>query len=123
MTPTVERRAFRRVLAHDGETVSARIRPGRLAAIIDICPGGASIEVPYRLLPGAAVELQLDRDGQRIDVKGRIVRCAVVRLRSSSVTYRAAIAFDAERTARLDAFVSAGHQFPAADARPARSGG
>jgi hypothetical protein len=98
MMQRADRRAFRRVDAREGCIVSARVRPGRTAIVVDICAGGASIDVAYRLLPGASIDLQLDTPGEKIELRGRIVRCAVVRLRASSVLYRAGIAFAAHWT-------------------------
>jgi hypothetical protein len=96
MMTRLERRGFRRAGASEHGILSARVRPGRTATIIDISPGGASIEVACRLLPGTTVELRLDTSDHQADLKGCILRCSVVRLRSNSVSYRAAIAFDRE---------------------------
>jgi hypothetical protein len=78
----------------DHRIVSAMVRPGHRARVIDVSAHGALIETHHRLLPGAAVELQVQNSTSRTSVKGRVVRCAVVRLRSSSICYRGAIAFD-----------------------------
>ena len=96
MTTGHNRRAFRRLGSHDHRISAARIRPAREAAVVDISPRGASIEVSFRLLPGATIELQIDRLGHRADVKGRVLRCSVARLHAHSVFYRAAVLFDRE---------------------------
>jgi hypothetical protein len=63
--------------------------------VIDVSSGGAFIEVSRRLLPGSVVDLQVDTAHRRTTtLRGQVLRCAVVRLRSTSVWYRAAIAFD-----------------------------
>ena len=92
--PLVDRRAFARIDGREDGTVAARVRPGRPAAVVDLSPAGAAIEVPFRLLPGASVDLQIDSAGCRTDVKGRVVRCSVVRVEPDAVSYLAAIAFE-----------------------------
>jgi hypothetical protein len=62
--------------------------------LIDISSGGALIETGHRLLPGTSVELLLERHHYRASVRGRVLRCSVVRLHPSSVCYRGAIGFD-----------------------------
>ena len=90
-----ERRSGRRRDAFDEHRiVSACVRPGHPARLIDVSAGGALIETSHRLLPGASVELQVDMGTNRTNVRGRVVRCAVVRLRPTWVCYRGAIAFD-----------------------------
>ena len=48
----------------------------------------------HRLLPGANVELQLDGENRSTKLRGRVIRCSVVRVRPEAVSYRGAIAFD-----------------------------
>ena len=74
--------------------VSAKVRPGRDASIVDVSAGGALLETTHRLLPGTSVELQFETSVERATVRGRVLRCAVARLRSTSVCYRGAIGFD-----------------------------
>jgi hypothetical protein len=63
--------------------------------VIDVSAGGAFIELSRRLLPGSVVDLQVDTAQRRTTtLRGRVLRCAVVRLRATAVWYRAAIAFD-----------------------------
>ena len=88
------RRTPRRSRLEDHGIVSARVRPGREASVVDVSAGGALVETQHRLLPGTAVELHLETPHQRATVRGRVLRCAVARLRSSSVCYRGAISFD-----------------------------
>jgi len=89
-----DRRTFLRAGRNDHRIVSARIRPGHPAAVIDVSAGGAFIEISRRLLPGSVVDLQVNTAQRRTTLRGRVLRCAVVRLRSTTVWYRAAIAFD-----------------------------
>ncbi|SRR5258708_8212033 len=90
-----DRRGMRRLDAlEDHGIVSASVRPGHRARLIDVSAGGALIETSHRLLPGTSVELQVDTGTNRARVRGRVLRCAVVRVRPTWVCYRGAIAFD-----------------------------
>ena len=62
--------------------------------LINISAGGALIDTTHRLLPGSSVELLVERNHYRASVRGRVLRCAVVRVRPSAVCYRGAIGFD-----------------------------
>jgi hypothetical protein len=81
-------------LAPDHGSLSAQIRPGHQVRLVDISATGALIEAAHRLLPGRVVKLQIERAEQRVTLEGRLLRCTVTGLQSSSVCYRAAIAFD-----------------------------
>ena len=74
--------------------VSTSVRPGYRARLLNISAGGALIETSHRLLPGSAVELQMEARDGRTSVRGRVVRCSVSKVRASSVCYRGAIAFE-----------------------------
>ena len=78
----------------DHGIVSVRVRPGHAAAIVNVSAGGALIETASRLLPGAPVDLHIEAERRRTTWRGRVLRCAVVKLRATAVGYRAAIAFD-----------------------------
>lgn len=94
--PKRERRAWPRVSTLDpGGIASGRLLPGRIARIIDLCPGGALIETECRLLPGTLVELQLGDPITRHRVRGRILRCQVAVLdRERGIRYQGALAFE-----------------------------
>jgi hypothetical protein len=95
MTPGVfDRRHYRRAGAGEHGITAARVRPGHVVAVIDVSAGGVSIEISQRLLPGAAVDLQFDTPHRRTSLRGRVLRCVVIGLRPTAVSYRAAIAFD-----------------------------
>jgi hypothetical protein len=47
-----------------------------------------------RRLQGTSVELHLETDAAHTNIRGRVLRSTVVRVRPSSVCYRGAIAFD-----------------------------
>jgi hypothetical protein len=80
--------------ADDHGVVSMRLRPGHLAKLVDVSAGGALIETSHRLLPGTSVELHLETGSDRTSIRGRVLRCAVVRLQPSWVCYRGAIGFE-----------------------------
>ena len=95
---TRERRERRKASRHEGAErhgiQSIHVRPGHRAMLINISAGGALIETGHRLLPGSNVDLVLNRSQYRATVRGRVLRCTVVRLRSASICYRGAIGFD-----------------------------
>ena len=89
------RRGARRLEAFEEHgIVSASVRPGHRARLLDVSSGGALIETSHRLLPGTSVELQVATGTDRARIRGQVLRCAVVRLRPTWVCYRGAIAFD-----------------------------
>jgi hypothetical protein len=64
MTPDgLERRHTKRrqSFAEHG-IVSARVRPGIDASVVDVSPAGALIETRHRLLPGSSVEISFAQD-------------------------------------------------------------
>jgi len=90
-----DRRGARRLCHVDDHGILVtQVRPGHRAMLIDISANGALIETEHRLQPGTTVELLLDRRHYRAGVKGRVLRCTIVRMYASSVCYRGAIAFD-----------------------------
>jgi hypothetical protein len=92
---SLERRTHPR--HHGVEThgiVQMRIRPGHGATLLDVSAGGALIESTYRLLPGTSVELQVDTADRRVCIRGRVLRCAVVRVWPTVIRYRGAVGFD-----------------------------
>lgn len=94
--PADRRRIPRCCLAEEHGIVLARVRPGHRAVIVDVSAGGALIETGHRVLPGAVVELHVQRQASATSVRGRVLRCSIVCVRSSGVRYRAAIAFESE---------------------------
>jgi hypothetical protein len=116
--PAVDRRCARRRCRMDEHgIVSARVRPGYDVLIIDVSVGGALVESRHRLLPGAIVELHLETPQRQTAVRGRVLRCAVSRLRSTSVCYRGAIGFDRHLPWFADD-ESAGYAVPTSERRP-----
>jgi hypothetical protein len=76
--------------------VSARVKPGQDVELIDISSGGALVEGMRRLLPGTAVELFLATGDVCASIRGRVLRCSIVGLKPTSVSYRGAIGFDSD---------------------------
>lgn len=95
MTLTLDRRTTHRLhRTEEHGIVGARVRPGHRAHLVDVSAAGALIETSHRLLPGTSVELHLETETAHTNIRGRVLRSAVVRVRPSSVCYRGAIAFD-----------------------------
>lgn len=92
LTHPVERRATIRLRPADTSwRPDALLRPGQEVLVIDLSCGGALLESPSRMSPGARAELQLIGDARRL-VRGRIDRCHVVRL--DPLCYRGAMVFE-----------------------------
>lgn len=91
----LERRLTRRQrsVAEHG-IVSARVRPGIDASVVDVSAAGTLIETSHRLLPGTSVEICFDPDKRLPAVRGKVIRCAVAQLGPDQVCYRGAIVFD-----------------------------
>lgn len=92
LTTPVERRGVARVAP---EAMSwpraARLRPDQDILIVNLSSGGALVESPTSLKPGARADLQ--RPGaERTIVRGRIARCRVIGL--EPMQYEAAILFE-----------------------------
>ena len=57
---SLERRAVPRIRPTGGDGLEQiRLRPGRVARVVDLSSRGALIETDWRLLPGIRVELQI----------------------------------------------------------------
>ena len=95
MTLTLDRRTTPRLhRPEEHGIVATRVRPGHRAHLVDVSAAGAMVETSYRLLPGTSVELHLETENAHTNIRGRVLRSTVVRVRPSSVCYRGAIAFD-----------------------------
>jgi hypothetical protein len=88
------RQARRRRTIHDHGIVSARVRPGREASLLDVSAGGALVETTYRLLPGSPIDLHVATTDRRVFVRGGVLRSAVVGVRATGMRYRSAIGFN-----------------------------
>lgn len=74
------------------------------------------IETSYRLLPGASIELHLATLERRTAVRGGVLRCTVVSLRPTGVSYRGAIGFDRHLAWFVDENES-GYEIPTEESR------
>jgi len=113
------RRARRRRTVHDHGIVSARVRPGREASLLDVSAGGALLETTYRLLPGSPIELHVATNERRASVRGGVLRCAVVGVRAAGMCYRSAIGFDRPLSWFVDGEIG-GYRVPSVGSRSAR---
>jgi hypothetical protein len=112
-----DRRRDRRCHAvEDHGILAARVRLGHRVAVIDVSAGGALVESNHRLLPGSVVELHVEAANRRATIRGRVLRCAVVRVHSSELCYRGAIMFDRHFGWLVDSG-SDGHSVPLTEVR------
>jgi hypothetical protein len=75
--------------------VRATLRPGCIALLVDVSAGGALVQAPRPLRPGARLHVQVGVGGRRFEVTARVVRCLVWSLDPvAGVTYRGALRFD-----------------------------
>lgn len=89
----MERRGWPRRAVGPLEMV-CRIRPGVVARVVNLSPGGALVEVRCRLVPGATVEVHLGPTGGRaIVTHAAVARCAVAHLRADGVLYHGGLCF------------------------------
>lgn len=114
------RQSVRWTTAADHGVLSARIKLGSEAIVIDMSAGGALVDTESRVRPGTAVELLLNTRSHVCASRGRILRCAVVRVGADVVWYRAAICFD-RALPWLVEDDGVGYEVPMADQRPARA--
>ena len=72
----------------------ARVRPGHPAWIVDVSAAGALVETHHRLLPGTSIGLSVQTSDRRAALRGRVVRCSVVRVEATMIWYWGAVDFD-----------------------------
>lgn len=92
-TVGVERRRARRYPAVRLPAVRASIVAGPEVAVIDVSPQGILLETDVRLIPGAAICLNIRVNDQTHLVGGRVARVDVA-LSASELRYRAGVALD-----------------------------
>jgi hypothetical protein len=113
----VDRRQARRRSASAGGILLARIRPGLVASVVNVSPGGVLLETDRQLLPGVAVDLCLVAVERRIAIRGRVLRCTVEHLNSNAVCYRSAICFDQQAAWLAEEHID-GYVIPDRDHQP-----
>lgn len=73
----------------------ATLRPGCVITLVDVSAGGALVEAPRPLRPGAKVHLQILTTSRRFAIAAHVLRCAVWALDPlAGVTYRGAVKFE-----------------------------
>ena len=75
--------------------LQATLRPGCAVVLVDVSGGGALVQAPRPLRPGAKVHLQVTAGSHRLAIPAQVVRCAVWSLHPlEGVFYRGALQFD-----------------------------
>jgi hypothetical protein len=93
--PLTDRRADTRFGQPVIADTKAILRPGYAVSLVDLSAGGALIQGPRPLRPGARVHLQLQTGAKRLGLSAHVLRCSVASLDSGSgVQYRGALRFD-----------------------------
>lgn len=93
--PVVDRRREARFGHPEIAGAQAILRPGYAVSLVDLSVGGALIQGPRPLRPGARVHLQLMTGTRRLALSGRVLRCSVAALDwRDGVLYRGAVQFD-----------------------------
>ncbi|CAN5880407.1 hypothetical protein BH24ACI5_BH24ACI5_01650 [soil metagenome] len=73
----------------------ATLRPGCAIALVDVSAGGALVEGPRPMRPGAKVHLQVTTASRQFAIAAQVLRCAVWSLDPlTGVTYRGALQFE-----------------------------
>jgi hypothetical protein len=73
----------------------ATVRPGCAVKLVDVSAGGALVQAPRPMRPGARVHLQVTAGSQRLAIPAQVLRCSVWSLHPEhGVTYRGALIFD-----------------------------
>jgi hypothetical protein len=91
--PLTDRRADRRFGHPEIAGTQVILRPGYAVSLVDLSAGGALIQGPRQLRPGARVHLQVLTSSRRIGIGARVLRCAVTSL-EHGIQYRGALKFD-----------------------------
>jgi hypothetical protein len=79
----------------DPTAARATLRPGCVVSLVDVSRGGALLEGPRPLRPGARVHLQVTTSARTFAIEAQVLRCAVWILDPiDGVRYRGALRFD-----------------------------
>jgi hypothetical protein len=91
----MDRRLEARFPVPDEGAARATLRPGCVVSLIDVSGGGALVEGPKPLRPGARVHLQVTTASRTFAIEAQVMRCAVWILDPfDGVRYRGALRFD-----------------------------
>jgi PilZ domain len=114
--PLTDRRADTRFGQPVIAETKAILRPGYAVSLVDLSSGGALIQGPRPLRPGARVHLQLQTGTKRLGLAAHVLRCSVASLDSGNgVQYRGALRFDHRCESLWEASSLAGYLLPIAD--------
>ena len=92
--PVVDRRVDARFPA-GSLTGRATLRPGCVVVLIDFSAGGALVQAPRPLRPGARVHLHVVTEDGKFAVAAHVLRCTVWSLDpDTGVIYRGALRFE-----------------------------
>lgn len=95
MDCTIEERRTDARFAHPGVTSArATLRPGCIATLVNLSAGGALVQSPRPLRPGARIHVQLTTDKRACAITALVLRCAVSMIDDHGVIYRGALRFD-----------------------------
>lgn len=93
--PLTDRRADTRFGKSVIAGAQAILRPGYSVSLVDLSSGGALIQGPRPLRPGARIHLQLVIGPRRLGISAHVLRCSVASLDAGQgVQYRGALKFD-----------------------------
>lgn len=91
----VDRRAEARFLVPPNLDVRVTLRPGCVVHLVEVCAGGALIEVWRPLRPGGRVHVQVTTPERAFGVTAHVIRCMVWSLDPlEGARYRGALRFD-----------------------------
>lgn len=91
----MNRRMDSRFAPPDQNAARATLRPGCVVSLVDVCRGGALVEGPRPMRPGARVHLQVTTAARTFAIEAQVLRCAVWILDPiEGVRYRGALRFD-----------------------------
>ena len=111
--PLTDRRADTRFGQPVIAGTQAILRPGYAVSLVDLSSGGALIQGPRPLRPGARVHLQLMTGTRRLGLAAHVLRCSVASLDSrQGVQYRGALKFDHRCDALWEASALDGYLVP-----------
>ena len=90
-----DRRVEVRFPPPDTQAARATLRPGCVVALVDVSGGGALVEGPRPMRPGARVHLQVATAARTFSIEAHVVRCSVWILDPvDGVRYRGALRFE-----------------------------
>ena len=91
----IDRRTDARFAPPDANAARATLRPGCVVALVDVSRGGALVEGPRPMRPGARVHVQVATAARTFSIEAHVLRCSVWILDPiEGVRYRGALRFE-----------------------------